>query len=75
MVNRSLAPALFDVQDAFNTMQIYLGSLYVNDFNKLGRTYDVIAQADRQFRSKPEDILRLESRNSSGKKRRPTVGA
>jgi len=35
-----------DVQDVFNTMQIYLGSLYVNDFNKFGRTYQVVAQAD-----------------------------
>ena len=40
-----------DVQDVFDTMQIYLGSLYVNDFNKFGRTYQVIAQADRDFRS------------------------
>ena len=39
------------------TMQIYLGSLYVNDFNRFGRTYQVIAQADTDFRSRPEDIL------------------
>jgi len=48
-----------DVQDVFDTMQIYLGSYYINDFNRFGRTYQVIAQADRQFRSKPDDILKL----------------
>ncbi len=55
-----------DVQDVFNTMQIYLGSLYVNDFNKFGRTYQVIAQADGDFRSKPEDILKLRTPNATG---------
>jgi len=55
-----------DVQDVFAAMQIYLGSLYVNDFNRFGRTYRVIAQADRQFRSNPDDILRLQTRNSDG---------
>jgi multidrug efflux pump len=47
-------------------MQVYLGSLYVNDFNRFGRTYQVIAQADADFRSKPEDIARLKTRNSAG---------
>jgi multidrug efflux pump len=56
-----------DVQDVFNTMQIYLGSLYINDFNKFGRTYQVIAQADRDFRSHADDILRLQTRNADGK--------
>ncbi|HLY56051.1 MAG TPA: efflux RND transporter permease subunit, partial [Stellaceae bacterium] len=56
-----------DVQDVFDAMQIYLGSLYINDFNRFGRTYEVIAQADRQFRSKPDDILRLQVRNNEGK--------
>jgi multidrug efflux pump len=56
-----------DVQDVFDTMQIYLGSLYINDFNKFGRTYQVIAQADKQFRSKPDDILKLQTRNFDGK--------
>ena len=55
-----------DVQDVFDTMQIYLGSLYINDFNKFGRTYQVIAQADKEFRAKPEDILKLQTRNSDG---------
>ena len=39
-----------DVQDVFDTMQTYLGSVYVNDFNRFGRTYEVIAQADTPFR-------------------------
>jgi multidrug efflux pump len=56
-----------DVQDVFDTMQIYLGSLYVNDFNRFGRTYRVVAQADQQFRSKPDDILKLETRNFEGR--------
>ena len=47
-------------------MQIYLGSLYVNDFNRFGRTYEVIAQADSQFRAHPEDITRLKTRNDKG---------
>jgi len=52
--------------NVFETMQINLGSLYVNDFNRFGRTYQVIAQADAQFRHGPEDILRLKTRNAAG---------
>src|ERR1700689_4858154 len=55
-----------EVQDIFDTMQTYLGSIYVNDFNRFGRTYEVIAQADTPFRTKPDDILRLQIRNASG---------
>jgi multidrug efflux pump len=54
------------LQNLFDTMQIYLGSLYVNDFNRFGRTYQVIAQADAQFRDRPEDITRLKTRNEKG---------
>jgi len=54
------------VDEVFRTMQIYLGSLYVNDFNQFGRTYQVIAQADKEFRSTPQDILRLQTRNIEG---------
>ncbi len=54
------------VEEIFRTMQIYLGSLYINDFNQFGRTYQVIAQADTEFRSKPQDILRLQTRNDDG---------
>src|SRR5690606_33410282 len=50
----------------FETMQVYLGSLYVNDFNRFGRTYQVNAQADMSFRLEPEDILRLKVRNEEG---------
>ena len=54
------------VQDVFDTMQTYLGSIYVNDFNRFGRTYEVIAQADTPFRTHPDDILRLQVRNQAG---------
>lgn len=54
------------INDIFDTMQIYLGSLYVNDFNKFGRTYQVIAQADAPFRMRPEDIIKLKTRNANG---------
>ena len=54
------------LQNVFETMQINLGSLYVNDFNRFGRTYQVVAQADAQFRDRPEDITRLKTRNAAG---------
>ncbi len=54
------------VDEIFRTMQIYLGSLYVNDFNRFGRTYQVVVQADTEFRSEPSDILRLKTRNLDG---------
>jgi multidrug efflux pump len=50
----------------FETMQVYLGSLYVNDFNRFGRTYQVNAQADMKYRLEPEDVLRLQVRSSDG---------
>ena len=50
----------------FDTMQVYLGSAYINDFNYLGRTYQVTAQADGQFRDNIQDISRLETRNDQG---------
>ena len=52
--------------DVFEAMQVYLGSLYVNDFNRFGRTYQVIAQADAQYRARPEDIRLLKTRNRQG---------
>jgi len=52
--------------NVFETMQINLGSLYVNDFNRFGRTYQVVAQADAEFRNNPDDILRLKTRNAAG---------
>ena len=48
------------VTDVFDTMQIYLGSLYANDFNKFGRTYSVRVQADAAYRARAEDIGALE---------------
>ena len=54
------------VTDVFQTMQVYLGSLYVNDFNRFGRVYQVRVQADAPFRSRPDDILQLKTRAASG---------
>jgi multidrug efflux pump len=54
------------VTDVFDTMQIYLGSLYVNDFNKFGRTYSVRVQADAAHRARAEDIGLLKVRSASG---------
>jgi hydrophobe/amphiphile efflux-1 (HAE1) family protein len=54
------------LSDVFQTLQVYLGSLYVNDFNKFGRTYQVVAQADAPYRSHVEDILPLQTRNGAG---------
>jgi multidrug efflux pump subunit AcrB len=51
----------------FDTLQVYLGSSYVNDFNLLGRTYRVIAQADLPFRDDAGDIAQLKTRSNSGK--------
>ena len=50
----------------FEALEIYLGSAYVNDFNYLGYTYRVTAQADGQFRQAPRDIANLKARNNSG---------
>ena len=54
------------LDSVFETLQAYLGSSYVNDFNKFGRTYQVNIQADAAFRAKVEDIKRLEVRNQQG---------
>ncbi|MCS6297007.1 MAG: multidrug efflux RND transporter permease subunit [Nitrospira sp.] len=52
--------------ELFNTLQVYLGSAYVNDFNLFGRTWRVYAQADGDFRGKVEDIANLKTRNNQG---------
>ncbi len=66
-VDRTRAQQLgVSVPDVFNTLQIYLGSLYVNDFNKFGRTYQVYVQADAPFRAHAEDIGLLKARNDKG---------
>ena len=54
------------MSEVFNTLQAYLGSAYVNDFNKFGRTWQVKVQADNQFRIEPEDIRSREVRNDKG---------
>ncbi len=54
------------VPDVFDTMQVYLGSLYVNDFNLYGRVYQVRAQADAPFRTESTDIGALKTRNDQG---------
>jgi multidrug efflux pump len=54
------------VTDIFDTMQIYLGSLYANDFNKFGRTYSVRVQADAQYRARAEDVGLLKVRSNTG---------
>ncbi|WP_068826985.1 efflux RND transporter permease subunit [Pseudomonas sp. BMS12] len=54
------------ISDIFDTMQVYLGSLYANDFNRFGRTYQVNVQAEQQFRLEPEQIGQLKVRNNRG---------
>ena len=55
-----------DLSEVFETMQINLGSIYVNDFNRFGRTYRVMVQADAPFREQVEDIGQLKVRNAAG---------
>ena len=83
-VDRDKAKALqVSINDVFNTLQSYLGSRYVNDFNFLRRTYRVYVQADAQFRSNPQDIGRLYVRSTNNQmiplsnlvKVTPTTGA
>ncbi|MFJ7795701.1 efflux RND transporter permease subunit [Pseudomonas sp. NPDC096950] len=66
-VDRTRAQQLgVSVPSVFETLQIYLGSIYVNDFNKFGRTFQVKVQADAQFRGHAEDIGLLKARNDKG---------
>jgi len=55
------------LSEVFNTLQANLGSVYVNDFNQFGRTWQVNIQADQGFRGSPEDVSRLQVRNANGK--------
>jgi multidrug efflux pump len=55
-----------EITDVFDTLQVYLGSLYANDFNRFGRTYQVNVQAESGFRLQPEQISRLKTRNAAG---------
>jgi HAE1 family hydrophobic/amphiphilic exporter-1 len=54
------------LNSVFETLQVYLGSSYVNDFSRFGRTFQVKAQADAPFRARPDDIRSLQIRNSGG---------
>ncbi|PXV56904.1 multidrug efflux pump [Dyella jiangningensis] len=55
-----------DLSDVYQTMQAYLGSLYVNDFNRFGRTYQVNVSAEPSYRHEASDILQLKTRSASG---------
>ncbi|HVW02000.1 MAG TPA: efflux RND transporter permease subunit, partial [Planctomycetaceae bacterium] len=55
------------VGEIFNTLQVYFGSLYVNDFNRFGRTWQVNVQADSKYRMRPEDLKHLKVRNDLGR--------
>ncbi len=54
------------VTDTYNALQTFLGGLYVNDFNAFGRTWQVLVQAEPEFRSEPSDINRFYVRNGDG---------
>jgi len=66
-VDRTKAKKLnVPLDNLFDTLQVYMGSSYVNDFNLLGRTYRVTAQAEGGFRAEPEDIAKLKTRSATG---------
>ena len=66
-VDRTRAQQLgVSIPDVFDTLQIYLGSLYVNDFNRFGRTYQVRVQADAPYRAHAEDVGLFKARNNRG---------
>jgi HAE1 family hydrophobic/amphiphilic exporter-1 len=66
-IDRTKAKTLdVPLSSVFNTLQAFLGSAYVNDFNRFGRTWQVRVQADHEFRVEPEDIRELDVRNGSG---------
>ncbi|WP_444892828.1 efflux RND transporter permease subunit [Microbulbifer sp. TRSA001] len=54
------------MDDLFGTLQLYFGSMYINDFNLFGRTYQVVAQADAPFRDEVQDLDNLYTRNMNG---------
>jgi hydrophobe/amphiphile efflux-1 (HAE1) family protein len=66
-INRAQAKTMgVSLSDLNEALQVYLGSAYVNDFNLFGRTYQVTAQADAQFRKDPSDVARIKIRNQNG---------
>ncbi|UCE64280.1 MAG: efflux RND transporter permease subunit, partial [Nitrospirota bacterium] len=54
------------ISEVYTALQTYLGSLYVNDFNRFGRSFRVMLQAAPEFRSRPEDIVQFTVRNNNG---------
>ena len=67
-VDRTKAKQLgVSLNEVFGTLQAYLGSAYVNDFNRFGRTWQVKVQADHEFRVEPDDIRKLEVRDAGGR--------
>jgi multidrug efflux pump len=67
-IDRTKCMALgVQVSDVFNTLQVYLGSYYVNNFNEAGRTWQVNVQADSRFRAQIADIRQLQVRSNQGK--------
>src|SRR5207244_6380275 len=56
---------LLRISNVFDTLQVYLGSVYVNDFNRFGRTFQVRAQAEGAYRAEPEDVVRIKTRNNA----------
>ncbi len=66
-IDRTKAQLLgIKMPDVFNALQVYIGSIYVNDFNLFGRTFRVQAQADAPYRLEPRDVLNLRVRNDTG---------
>lgn len=66
-IDRAAAKTMgVSIAELFNTLQVHFGSLYVNDFNRFGRTWQVNVQADSKFRMKTDDLRRLKVRNSHG---------
>jgi hydrophobe/amphiphile efflux-1 (HAE1) family protein len=66
-IDRTKAQLLgINITDVFGALQTYLGSTYVNDFNLLGRTFRVMAQADAPYRVDSKDVLKVRVRNASG---------
>jgi multidrug efflux pump subunit AcrB len=68
-IDRDKARALgVSMDEAFAALQVHLGSYYVNDFNRFGRTWQVTIQADERFRARAEDLLKLEVRGAKGER-------
>src|SRR5205823_2592811 len=66
-VNRDQCETMgVNLKDVFDTLQIYLGSYYVNDFNRFGRTWQVVVQASGPFRDEPGKVKLLKVRNAQG---------